>query len=176
MSSLNHNDRPKNYNIQSSSQPPQAAPHQMHSLVLLYSRLPALVILPPFLALAIPVIFSILNFIFSGHAIHFAITTITLWQVGILTIHHYCASSTTSLEKALRENEIRLPALAVTASAVMLFAVTRMTGDTLAWHLPVPRLVGFFVRTCFGIVLLEVGVFLRYFGPPSISTYPYTFP
>ena len=158
-------------NLHGASKPSQAAPHQMHSLVLLYSRLPALVILPPFMAVAIPVVFFILNVIFSGHAIHFAVSTLLLWQVGILTIHHFC-SSAASVEKALRDNEIRLPVLAITASTVLLLAVTRfITGDALAWHLPLPRLFAFFFRTCFGIVLLEVGVFLRYFGPPSISTY-----
>lgn len=158
-----------NPDIDVQSMPSKAAPHQMHSFVLVYSRLPSLVVMPPVVAIAIPVMFFLLNSITYGHSIHLVAVAMLLWQVGIMAIHRFSSQSAEALDKALTDNEMRLPAMALAASAVILAVVTRFTGETLAWRVPVSVLAGFFLRVCFGILLLEIGISMRYVGPLSIS-------
>ena len=155
--------------------------HQVHSLMLLYPRLVSLVWAPIVTPVILPVLFFSVNALTAGHAVFTAFLAALLWWGGIAAIHHYTGSATssaaananddTALDKALALNETRLPLLAVTTSALVVHLTSWLLGDALAWYPSMSAAVVWFGRCECAIIVLQVSVFLRYFGPLSISKY-----
>ena len=147
--------------------------HQVHSLMLLYARLASLVCAPVVTPILLPLALGVVNVMTGGQALVVLLLTALLWRAGIAAIYHYCGSSTVALDKALAVNETRLPVLAAVTSAVLVHLVRWTLGGAamLAWYPSVSQTVAFFGRVECTVVLLQASVFLRYFGPLSISKY-----
>ena len=142
--------------------------HQTHAMLLLYTRLPYLSVAPAFAALGIPFIFYFLNLATYGHAVYTAALAGMIWYAGMTAIHTY-ASTPEGVAKAMGRNEVTLPAIALVFSGLILFLVTRLTGDLLAWYPSALDLLSVFGRVTWSVLLVQLGVFLRYFGPLSMS-------
>ena len=169
-----------NTNVAASSATQQPVSlHQIHSLMLLYPRLASLVWAPIVAPILIPCAFHLVNAVTAGHAVYALALTAVLWQAGIGAIHHYAGSSCSSssdgnndadaVDKALAINEVRLPVLAASTSIVLVGAASWVLGDVLAWFPSVQASTVVFFQLVCTIALLQGSVFLRYFGPLSIS-------
>lgn len=139
--------------------------------MLLYPRLASLVLAPIATPVLLPVLFFTVNALTAGHALVIAVVATLLWRAGIGAIYRY-SSSAADVEKALALNETRLPLLATVTSAVAVFLTSLIaTGDALAWFPSATTVAGWVWQCVCATLLLQASVFLRYFGPVSISKY-----
>lgn len=146
----------------------QATLHQMMAFLLVYSRLPPLVLVPPLAIMAMPIMFFILNYFTDGHGHCAVLGIIVLWH-SLAVLIKKLSRSPEKAEESLARNEFRLPFLSLFITLVFLKSITRFTGDALVYFPSTNTFTWGFVRLAIVTFLLEVATCLRYFSPPSIS-------
>ena len=124
-----------------------------------------------------PLVFMLLNSISLGHAVHTIVLTAAITKGGNMLIHKYVSDDEQRLQEALERNEIKLPMIGLILSVLFFRSfVSFILGDRISWYIPKWDLMVFFGRLACALFLIQLGVFIRYFSPLSISKYFFGLP